>query len=237
MAMPGVRNAIPLATRKTFDRAIMTTKGEMAESNGHAQTLREVASELYVIRELFTAKIDAVVALMDERDRLYKERDESRRTAVDAALVAMDKQTRASFEASEKAIVKAEDSQREYNIRSNEFRGQLDDQAKTLLPRAEAGVLFKGLEEKIRSSDDSREKKFDIVTKDITALRESRSNLDGRTAILGIVGMALVAIAVAWLTMSFRTAPATVTPQVIYVPAPGPAGSVLPTTPPASPPR
>jgi hypothetical protein len=38
-------------------------------------------------------------------------------------------QTRASFEASEKAIVKAENAQRDYNVRSNEFRGQLDDQA------------------------------------------------------------------------------------------------------------
>ena len=50
--------------------------------------------------------------IIDERDRLYKERDDSRRTAVDAALTAVKEQTKASFDASEKAIVKAEEAQR-----------------------------------------------------------------------------------------------------------------------------
>lgn len=105
--------------------------------------------------------MEAVRALsekMDERDRLYKERDEFRRVAVDAALIAAKEQVQVSFEASEKAIVKAENAQREYNIRSNEFRGQLDDQAKRLISRDEVVLMFKGQEEKnIRYDTDIRQ--------------------------------------------------------------------------------
>lgn len=98
-----------------------------------------------------SAQIRALRELVDERDRLYKERDESRKTAVDAALQAAKEKTTDAFLASEKAIVKAEDAQREYNARSNEFRGQLDDQAKTLMPRIEADAKFQALEDKFEA--------------------------------------------------------------------------------------
>jgi hypothetical protein len=45
-----------------------------------------------------------------------------------------------------KAVTKYEDAQREYNIRSNEFRGQLDDQNQMQMPRAEAMTRFEGIE-------------------------------------------------------------------------------------------
>jgi hypothetical protein len=139
--------------------------------------------------------------VMDERDRLYDTRFKAAETAVaaalaaqekavGAALAAQEKQTASSFLASEKAIVKAEDAQREYNVRSNEFRGQLDDQAKTLMPRPEATTMFKALEDKtygVKGELDRRldaqsvdsEKKFDGIAKELAGLRESRSLVDG----------------------------------------------------------
>jgi hypothetical protein len=122
---------------------------------------------------------DYFLALMEERDRLYDTRFKASETAmnaqfkasetaVNAALAAQEKAVAAAFLASEKAIVKAEDAQRDYNIRSNEFRGQLDDQAKTLMPRMEASTLFKSYEEKL-----------DRLTDDIKSLRDFRMASSG----------------------------------------------------------
>jgi len=111
--------------------------------------------------------------IMDERDRRYEDRFKAQETAVYAALAAQEKLTNAAFASSEKAIVKAEDAQRDYNVRSNEFRGQLDDQNKVMsnemLRRAEAEQRF-----------DAQDEKIDEIKKDVGGLRESRSGMSGR---------------------------------------------------------
>lgn len=114
------------------------------------------------------SKIDSLRELLDERDSRYNERNASSEKAITAALTAVKENTSSSFAASEKAIVKAEDAQREYNIRSNEFRGQLDDQAKTLMPRPEALTMFK-------AADD----KFSSLKAEVQAIREAASNRIG----------------------------------------------------------
>jgi len=97
-----------------------------------------------------------------------------------AKLDALEKSTNAAFLGSEKAITKAEDAQRDYNSRSNEFRGQLDDQAKTLMPRIETMGLFKAQEEKAESARAALERRLDEVKSDVASLRESRSELGGK---------------------------------------------------------
>ena len=138
--------------------------------------IREIIDERDKRYEAHFARIETQILseikglrdMVDERDRRYGERDEARQKAVDAALAAQKEQTASSFTASEKAIVKAEDAQKEYNARSNEFRGQLDDQARRLIPRTEVEARVK-----------SREEKFARQDLDIRSLRESRS---GETA-------------------------------------------------------
>lgn len=131
-------------------------------------------------------------AILSERDRQYDTRFRASEIAVNAALAAQEKAVAAAFLASEKAIVKAEDAQKDYNVRSNEFRGQLDDQAKTLMPRTETLGLFKNIDDKLvavqKSFEDkleairvSNEKVFDSTTKEIAGLRESRSEISGKT--------------------------------------------------------
>jgi hypothetical protein len=107
--------------------------------------------------------------LFKERHRLYMSMFHESKVAVDKALTAQKEMTSVIFAASEKAVTKAEDAQREYNIRSNEFRGQLDDQAKKLMPREEARVLISNLDSKIEA-----------LKKEIDSLRESRSELGGK---------------------------------------------------------
>lgn len=99
--------------------------------------------------QVLFAKVDAMKEVIDERGRLYKERDESRRTAVDAALTAVKEQTKASFEASEKAIVKAEEAQKSYTASHSDLAWKMDEQSKATMPRSETETRFRGLEEKI----------------------------------------------------------------------------------------
>jgi hypothetical protein len=127
-----------------------------------------------------------LVSMMSERDRLYNAQFKAietstnaqfkaSETAVNAALAAQEKAVAAAFLASEKAIVKAEDAQKDYNQRSNEFRGQLDDQAKTLMPRNEAQTLFGAYDGKLEDFKSTNEKSLQAMQKDISDLRESRS--------------------------------------------------------------
>jgi hypothetical protein len=112
-----------------------------------------------------------LLRIMDERDHRYEDRFKAQETAVSSALAAQKELTSAAFAASEKAIVKAEAAQTSYNERSNEFRGQLDDQAKLLMPRTEADARFVSFEEKLAS-----------VKTDVSSLRESRADATGKSA-------------------------------------------------------
>ncbi len=139
--------------------------------------------------QVLEARQVAFEKLMDERDRRYDEQFRAQKEAVAAALTAQKEQTGAAFAASEKAIVKAENSQTEYNVRSNEFRGQLGDQANRLLPRAEADTRFGAFEKQIENME-----------KDVATLRESRSAVGGAKAQTALIfGMA---VAIAGLAMT-----------------------------------
>ena len=111
--------------------------------------------------------------------------------AVAAQFVAVKEATAATFSSSQAAIVKAETAQSDYNIRSNEFRGQLDDQAKTLMSKDEAiprfdtlGIRVDGLREycdaQFNAIKDANEKRQKEVNDNINSLRESRSEVGGK---------------------------------------------------------
>jgi chromosome segregation ATPase len=104
----------------------------------------------------------------------------AQQTATAAALAAQEKATQSAFVASEKAIDKSEQAQTAYNAKSNEFRGQLDDQAKTFMARSEVNSLVKGLEIQLSTLRDSQASEITRLREDIASLRESRSALGGR---------------------------------------------------------
>ena len=119
-------------------------------------------------REL-VVQLDGLIALYEERDRRYEDRFKAQEVAVAAALAAAEKLTAAAFAASKEAILKAEASQTGVNERSNEFRGQLADQAATLMPRRETETLVTSIRELIERQQ-----------KEIVGLRESRSGMVAR---------------------------------------------------------
>ena len=90
---------------------------------------------------------------LERMEQLHNIRLQSLDTQFGLSLSAMDKATSAAFAASEKAIVKAEEAQREYNLRSNEFREALNDQnklmAQSMVPRPEWAFAHEELGKKL----------------------------------------------------------------------------------------
>ena len=125
--------------------------------------------------EVLLTRIEALKTVMDERDVRYEQR-----------FKAMDEKTSLALTASEKAVAKAEIATEKRFDSVNEFRGQLKDQAATLVPRAEADSRFRGIEEKIESL-----KSGGVVS--------SRWTMD-KLLMLAIA-------AVGWILLLFRTKP------------------------------
>jgi len=133
------------------------------------------------LTQLFDHYLDK---LLVERDRRYEDRFKAiqefvvagfkeQKEAVAAALAAQKEITSNAFVASEKAIVKAEESQRDTNNKSNEFRGQLKDQNETMIPRIEAQTKFDALDEKLDTRQVATERRLDELGKGIASLRET----------------------------------------------------------------
>lgn len=112
--------------------------------------------------------------LINERDRLYKER----------------------WDAQNVAIFKAEEAQKTYNVGHNDLTRKMETQYSTMVPQAEAKVKWdsidKAIEENRRTvSDESTERRAEInglrieLMKEIGSLRESRSQGEGVTQTRG----------------------------------------------------
>jgi hypothetical protein len=216
---------------------------------------------LLALAAMFDVKMTGLKELVsstgDERDKLYKERDDSRRTAVDAALAAVKEQTKSSFEASEKAIVKAEEAQKSYNASHNDLSRKMDEQYKSMTPQSEARLKWDNTDKELGevrkdliSTRENAQKEItnlrDSLMREIAGLRESRSEhaggnkqqADNRAWIATAVSLVIVVVALVTFLLKNATAPvsvATPAPQVIYVPAP--PNTLLPSTPPQPVPR
>lgn len=139
--------------------------------------------DLVSLRDFFEEKLKHLVTRIDAVE-----------TKFDAALIAIEKATASSFAASEKAIMKSEAAQQELNIKNNEFRGQLKDQAEHLMPRTESLANWKSAVDKVTELKEQTEMKFDLVRKEIQVLREYRSEGGGKSAGLAQGWAILIAI-------------------------------------------
>jgi hypothetical protein len=110
-----------------------------------------------------------LLKLIESNDKRYNERFEAQDKAVAAALAAQKELTSAAFASSEKAIVKAEDSQRTYNAGHNDLSRKMEEQYKLMVPLTEhkADLL-------------NMEKRMDRMGEDVKGLRESRSGVEGK---------------------------------------------------------
>jgi hypothetical protein len=125
-----------------------------------------------------------LTALVDGQRALTNQRFGDQDKAVQAALVSQEKAVAAALDAAQRAVIKAEIAQEKRNEASNEFRGQLSDQAATLMPRAEAEQRISALDEKFTQMFKSVEDKLAGLAK-IGDLATGRSN--GLTAAQGLL--------------------------------------------------
>jgi len=90
--------------------------------------------------------ITAFREIMDERDKRYEQRFTAQEKAVEDAL-----------SAAKEAVLKAENATEKRFEGVNEFRNTLADQQRTLMPRAEAELRIKALEDafKVRVGESS----------------------------------------------------------------------------------
>lgn len=141
--------------------------------------------------------LDYVLALIAANDKRYEQRFEASQKALDAALTAQKEATQAAFAAqkegisaalaaADRAVQKAEAATEKRFESVNEFRGTLDQQQRTLIPRSEVDVLVKGLEEKIAQN-----------TKQMDALQSERLGIKGGWGYaVGVVGLVFVLLGV-----------------------------------------
>jgi len=161
--------------------------------------------------------LDHMLALLASNDLRYEQRFEasqkaldlgfaSQKSAIDAAFAAQKSAVDAAFSAqkegisaalaaADRAVNKAELATEKRFESVNEFRGTLDNQQRTLIPRSEVQEISKGLEQKIAQ-----------LTKDLDKLeadqRERQSaklgTKDGWGYAVGVFGLVLVIVTIIW---------------------------------------
>ena len=114
----------------------------LAVLHGQAEVAR--AQEPPTTREL--------LAIINERAKADATRIDVQEKANNARFDAQEKAVAAALAASDRAVTKAEDAQNKKNESTNEFRGQLKDQAATLSTRTEVDIRFKSIEDKIAAN-------------------------------------------------------------------------------------
>lgn len=135
--------------------------------------MADVEKDDPTLREFLSLWIERIEKIMDERDRLYEERHQTQIAGFNSALSAHKELTQTAFDASEKAIHKAEIAQTIYNEGHNDLSRKMETQAKDFLSRHEATTLLKNQDEKMEH-----------MKIDISSLRESRSEKSGRSTMV-----------------------------------------------------
>lgn len=129
-------------------------------------------------------RFNLLTKLMDERfketDLRYQQRFEAGQKGLDAALAAADR-----------AVTKAELATEKRFESVNEFRGTLDNQQRTLIPRSEVDVMVKGLEGKIAD-----------ITKQLDAMQAEKKGITGGWGYaVGAVGLVMTLISLVFVVV------------------------------------
>ena len=124
------------------------------------QKLTNTLHDLAADHKMLAERVSALDRLMEAKFVTFNVMVSSQAEKVALALAAADKATasalaaqkegtQAAFNASEKAIEKAEGAQNAYNLVHNDLVRKMDDQNKGTMPRSETESRFSNLEEKI----------------------------------------------------------------------------------------
>jgi hypothetical protein len=117
----------------------------MSDDNQRVENCRFRSPDIYQL----AAEFYAFKELMNERDTRYKERFDGQERETKNALAAQKEATASALAASDKAILKQEGFQNNYNASHNDLTRKMDAQYKEMVPRPEAVAKFDGLNDKI----------------------------------------------------------------------------------------
>lgn len=95
--------------------------------------------------------LDYVLAVISGNDKRYEERFLASQKALEIGLAGTMREISVALAASKEAVLKAENATEKRFESVNEFRGTLDNQQRTLIPRSEVDVLIRSVTEKIGS--------------------------------------------------------------------------------------
>jgi len=143
------------------------------------RTNRTSCSTLHEVTAEFRAFKEWTKDMFAERDKFGTERA----ARIDERINAMKEQTTIAFASSEKAVEKSESAQKDYNVRSNEFRQALDDAQKNSV----AIGRFEDFKKEYEGYKQSQ-------SSEIRILREAKSTSEGRTAGISAVAAFIIAI-------------------------------------------
>jgi hypothetical protein len=125
-----------------------------------------------------------VLTLVAGNDKRYEERFSASQKALELGLAGLIREIQAALAAADRAVLKAEMATEKRFESVNEFRGTLDNQQRTLIPRSEVDVLMRGVNEKISQ-----------LTKQLDAMQSERIGVRGGWGYaVGVIGL----IALVW---------------------------------------
>lgn len=160
------------------------------------------------LQKYMVQRIDDLVMLLDERHRAQSKATEAafmaQQSAMRTAFDAADKAVQAALTAAKEASEKAEIATNKRFESVNEFRGQLADQAATLINRGEYSVQHKALEDKVDSIADRvvqlelrLTSRLDLAKGTSVGSRQSEGDIRQDTATIAQwIAMALIGIGV-----------------------------------------
>lgn len=125
------------------------------------EIIRRVDAQVVATKELLQLEREHAREMLTSYDRRYEQRHEASQKALDTALTAQKDAVKDAFSAqkeainaalasADRAVSKAEVAAEKRFEGVNEFRAQLGDQQRTLMPRAEAEKTFNTLETSVR---------------------------------------------------------------------------------------
>jgi hypothetical protein len=132
-----------------------------------------------------------IITKMEGNDKRYEERFGASQKALELGLSGQKSEISAALAAADRAVLKAEMATEKRFESVNEFRGTLDNQQRTLIPRSEVDVMIKALTEKIA-----------VNTKTLDTLIAERQGLRGGWGYaVGVVGFLLTLVSLGLLVL------------------------------------
>ncbi len=146
--------------------------------------------ELQDLREYFERILTEREKQRYEQVQRIEEKIGGLSVRLDDKVIELDRRHSASVLCMKEAVTKAEESQRAYNERTNEFRASLEDSNKRMLPKTEYdqrhGALEVNLKEQMQSLSSKMDQRFssnddkiEVLRGDIGKIREYQSTQDG----------------------------------------------------------